>query len=118
MPALNVVTVTVGTVGSPSDASLPEGNFVFVPSGLQWPAAGNVPVVPMVVTGTLTLGTGTAALVASDNFPAGVLTWNVVINIRGLPTIHANDLAVNFSVGPAQNVFDILTLNGWLPQQS
>jgi hypothetical protein len=115
---LNVVTVSVGAAGSPGDASLPEGNMVCVPSGLQWPAAGDLPIVPMVVTATLALGTATAALVASDNFAAGVLTWNVIINIRGLPTIHASDLAVNFAVGPTQNIFDILQLNGWTPQQT
>ena len=112
MTALNVVTVTIAAQASPVDAVPPEGNFVFSPNGEMWPAtAGSVPIIPEVQHGTLVNGTASVQLVASDNFAAGVLNWDVIINIRGLPTINAT-VPVNFASGPAQSIWDIFVANG------
>lgn len=115
--SLNLVTVTISATVSPIDVTAAEGNYVFVPSGTQWPAPGDVPIVPAVVHGMLTVGTGsaTAQLVASDNFATGVLTWNVLVNIRGLPTVNVRDVPVLYASGASQNLWDILTAMGWIP---
>lgn len=114
--ALNMVNVTVAATGGPNDASLPEGHFVFLPDGALYPtSAGQGPIVPNIVQGTLVSGTATVALVASDNFAANVLNWSTIINIRGLPTIHAHPLTINFSDGANQDIWTILTNNGWTP---
>ena len=55
------------------------------------------------------------ALVASDNYAAGVLAWDLIINIRGLPTVNVSDVTVNFSNGATQNVWTILAAAGWTP---
>jgi len=120
--ALNLVNVTVSAIGSPIDATEPEGNYTFVPSGTQWPSTDGVSaVVPAVIHGQFAANTDTATvqLVASDNFSQGVLTWNVLINIRGLPTINVRDVPVNYADGASQNIFTILTNNaGWIPVES
>jgi len=117
----NVVNVIVSVDASPSDAADAEGNVVAIPSGTMWPDAGNNPIVPMVVHGTLgdsslnTPGECQIGLVASDNFTSGVLTWDLIINIRGFPTINVPQVPVNFSLGATQNVWTILTAAGWTP---
>ena len=112
----NLVTVTVAAQGSPADTEAPEGNFVFVPNGTQWPGTpGSVPIDPRIQQGTLSNGTASVQLVASDNFAAGVLNWDIVINIRGMETVHASGVAINYATGPAQSVWDILAAAGWVP---
>lgn len=113
--SLNVVTVTVTADVSPSDQATAEGNVVAVPSGTEWPDTSNNPIVPAVVHGTLASGTCSLSLVASDNFSAGVLAWDFIINIRGLQTINVPSCAVNFSNGATQSVWAILTAAGWTP---
>lgn len=123
--AVNVVSVTVAADVSPVDPSnvTAEGNVIAVPSGVEWPDTSNNPIVPMVVHGTLgdLLNGGVAGqciikLVASDNFAAGVLTWDFIINIRGLPTVNVPAVPVNFASGASQNVWTILSAAGWVPQ--
>lgn len=111
----NVVNVTVAADNSPADATTAEGNVVAVPSGVEWPDTSGNPIVPMVVHGTLLAGTCTLALVASDNFAAGVLNWDFIINIRGLPTVNVASVPVNFASGATQNVWTILQAAGWTP---
>lgn len=114
--SLNTVTVTVAAQGGPNDASTPEGNFVFSPNGTMWPATnGALPIDPAVQTGTLTNGTASVVLVASDNFSAGVLNWDVIINIRGLPTVNFPGLPIMYATGANQSIWDILQYNGWTP---
>jgi hypothetical protein len=114
--ALNVVTVTVAVSDSPVDAVSAEGHYVFVPNGTQWPATiGAFPIVPMIQRGTLVLGTSSVQLVASDNFAAYVLSWDVIINVRGIPTINVPALPVLFASGATQSIWDILQANGWIP---
>lgn len=113
---LNVVTVTVAAQGSPADATPPEGHFVFVPNGTLWPmTAGALPIVPDIQSGVLVLGTATAVLVASDNFSAGVLDWDCIINIQGMPTVNVPGFPVLFASGASQSVWDILEAAGWQP---
>lgn len=121
---VNTVLVTVGASVSPADGASvhAEGNVVAVPSGTQWPDAGNDPIVPMVVHGNLGDGLNGAQpgeciieLVASDSFAAGVLNWDFIINIRGFPTVSVNDVPVNFSLGAEQNIWTILENAGWTP---
>jgi len=121
---VNVVAVTVGADVSPADPSNvhAEGNVVAVPSGAMWPDTSNNPIVPMVVHGTLGDGLNGASpgqciieLVASDSFAAGVLTWDIIINIRGLPTVNVPGVVVNFANGASQNVWTILQAAGWVP---
>jgi hypothetical protein len=120
MTALNVVSVTVAADSSPTGLVAAEGNVVAVPDGAQWPDAGNNPIVPMVVHGTLNDGSAgpgacTLTLIASDNFTAGVLNWDFIINIRGLATVKVMNVPVNFSSGASQNVWTILAAAGWTP---
>jgi len=120
---LNVVNVVVAADPSPVDiqasggSAFPEGNVLAVPSGVMWPDTSSNPIVPMVVHGALQSGTCTIGLVASDNFGAGVLTWDFIINIRGLPTVNVPAVPVNFASGATQNVWTILTAAGWTPTQ-
>jgi hypothetical protein len=114
--ALNLVTVTVAAQGSPIDAAPPEGHFVFVPNGTMWPLApGSLPIVPDIQQAPLVLGTASVQLVASDNFALGILNWDVIINIAGLPTVSYSGFPVLFASGASQSVWDILTVNGWIP---
>jgi hypothetical protein len=115
--SLTVVNVTVAADVSPADPAnvYAEGNVVAVPSGAQWPDTSNNPIVPMVVHGTLENGTCTIQLVASDNFTAGVLTWDFIINIRGLPTVNVAGVQVIYANGANQNVWSILQAAGWAP---
>ena len=114
---INTVNVVVAADNSPADLATAEGNVVAVPSGTEWPDTNNEPIVPMVVHGTLAAGTCTLALVASDNFSAGVLFWDFIINIRGLPTVNVPGVAVNFSGGATQSVWALLSAAGWSPVQ-
>ena len=118
--SFNMVTVAITTVDSPADTTTVEGHYCFVPSGVQWPSIdGDSVIVPAVIQGPLTNGTANVSLLASDNFASGILTWNVLINIRGIPTINVADVPVNFSDGASQNIFTILTNNaGWTPVQT
>lgn len=113
----NMVTVTVAAQASPADTQAPEGNFILIPNGTEWPGTvGSLPIVPQTQTGTLTNGTASVQVVASDNFSSiSVLTWDIVINIRGLPTINVPDCVINFATGATQSVWDILNANGWVP---
>ncbi len=113
--SLNTVTVTVAAQAGPSDTA-PEGNFVFSPNGTMWPtSAGQLPIVPYIQHGSLVNGTASVVLVASDNFAANVLNWDVIINIRGLPTVVVSALPVLFSLGASQSIWDILVANAWTP---
>jgi hypothetical protein len=116
----NVVNVTVEADPSPVDAAPAEGNVVAAPDGVQWPDTNNNPIVPMVVTGYLNDGQNGAGanetiiqLVASDNFAAGVLTWDFIINIRSLPTVNVQGCVVDYSNGATQSVWAILSAAGW-----
>ena len=113
--AINTVNVVVAADASPVDPTFAEGNAIAVPDGLQWPDPGNNPIVPMVVKGTLQNGTTTLVLAASDSFAANVLTWDFIINIRGLPTVNVPNVPVNFANGATQSVWTILSAAGWLP---
>lgn len=114
---VNVVNVTVAADNSPADLATAEGNVVAVPSGTEWPDTSGNPIVPMVVHGTLAGGTCTIQLVASDNFSPGVLNWDFIINIRGLPTVNFPGAAVNFASGANQSVWTILDTAGWRPPE-
>jgi hypothetical protein len=120
--SLNVVNVTIAADNSPADVAVAEGNVVAIPSGTEWPDTNNNPIVPMVVHGTLgdglngaTAGECIIKLVASDNFSAGVLTWDIIVNIRGMPTVNVASVPVNFTSGANQNVWAILSAAGWSP---
>lgn len=113
---INVVNVVVAADSSPADAGVfAEGNVVAVPSGAMWPDTNNVPIVPMAVHGTLASGTCTIELAASDSFAAGVLTWDIIINIRGMATVNVAGCVVNFANGATQSVWTILQAAGWTP---
>ena len=116
------VLVTVAADVSPADPVAAEGNVIAVPSGVMWPDTSDNPIVPMVVHGNLGDGNNGGGagetiieLVASDNFTAGVLTWDLIINIRGLPTVNVPGVPVNYSNGARQNVWPILAATGWTP---
>jgi hypothetical protein len=113
--AVNVVNVTVTAEVAPGDLATAEGNALAVPSGTMWPDGSGNPIVPAIVHGTLVSGTCTLALVASDNFGTGVLAWDIIVNIRGLPTVNVPNVTVNFSNGASQNMWTILTAAGWIP---
>jgi hypothetical protein len=115
---INNVTVTIEATGTPGSTNVPEGNYTFCPDGVLYPAvAGGGPIVPAMVHGTLSAGSASAVLIASDNFGANILNWATIINIRGLPTIKASNLTINFADGATQDIWTILTNNGWIPVQ-
>lgn len=116
--SLNVVNVVVAADGSPADVTpsglvSAQGYVIASPDGVQWPDSNNEPIVPMVQHGNLINGTCTVQLVASDNFSAGVLTWDFIINLRGFPTVNFTGAPVNFSGGATQSVWSILAAAGW-----
>jgi hypothetical protein len=112
----NLVTVTIAAQASPVDTLTPQGNYIFSPNGTEWPGTpGSLPIVPQIQSGHLTSGTGSVQLVASDNFAVGVLAWDIIINIRGLPTAIYSTVPINFASGAAQSVWDILSAAGWVP---
>ena len=104
---INVVNVTIEATAAPYDATSVEGNFTCCPDGKLYPAvSGGRPIVPAIVHGILINGTATA-----------VLNWDYIINIRGLPTVKASNLTINFASGGTQDIWTILTNNGWTPVQ-
>ena len=110
----NLVTVTIAVSAAPNDTMPSEGNFVFSPNGILWPGTpGSLPVVPMIQQGHLVNSTASVQLLASDNFSAGVLGWDIIINIRGMPTINCPGVVINFATGPTQSVWDILNAFGY-----
>jgi hypothetical protein len=111
----NIAQVVVAVDNSPADLTSAEGYVVAVPSGEMWPDTSNEPIVPMVVHGQLVSGTCTLSLVASDNYTTGVLTWDFIINIRGLPTVNVSGVSVPYSGGTPQNVWSLLQAAGWTP---
>jgi hypothetical protein len=111
----NLVTVTIAVDNSPADLTSAEGYYVLSPSGVMWPDTSGNPVAPMVHNGHLVNGTASEQLVASDNYAAGVLTWDVIINVRGLPTVNVASVPVNFANGASQNIWTILQAAGWTP---
>jgi hypothetical protein len=115
---ISVVNVTIEATAAPYDATSVEGNFTFCPDGKLYPAvSGGGPIVPAIVHGSLVNGAATAVLVATDNFGTNVLNWDCIINIRGLPTVKASNLTINFASGGTQDIWTILTNNGWTPVQ-
>lgn len=118
---VNMVTVTIEVDGSPADVAGPEGNYVFSPSGVMWPDTSGAPIAPMLQHGSLTTdntaktGTATVQLVASDNYSAGVLAWDVIVNVRDLPTVNVPNVPVNFAAGATQTLWSILAAAGWTP---
>lgn len=117
---VNLVNVVVAADGSPADQTpsgleTPEGYAVAVPDGTRWPDANNLPIAPMVQKEALINGTATLQLVASDNYSAGVLAWDFIINIRGFPTVNVAQVPVNFASGATQSVWTILAAAGWTP---
>lgn len=119
---INTVLLTFGADASPADPTHAEGNVVAIPSGELWPDTNNNPIVPMVVHGTLgdglnggTPGEAVIQLASSDSFAAGVLTWDIVVNIRGLPTVNVSGVVVDFSNGASQNGWTVLKAAGWTP---
>jgi hypothetical protein len=113
----NLVTVNITATASPADTLTPEGIYIFSPNGTEWPGTvGSLPIVPQVQTGHLVNGTGSVSLVASDNFSSStILTWDIIINIRALPTVNFAGAQVNFASGATQSVWDILSAAGWVP---
>ena len=112
--SLNLVTVTISATPSPVDDNPVEGNATFIPDGTRWGATGD-PVVPALQHVVLSDSTASVQLVASDNFTAGVLTWCININLKGLPTVNVGGVPVNYASGAAQDVWAILQAAGWLP---
>lgn len=123
----NLANVVLSVSVSPADQTpsglvAGEGNIIAIPDGTQWPDPNNDAIVPMVVHGTIgdTLNGASdneciIQLCASDNFSAGVLNWDFIINIRGLPTVRAMNIPVNYASGATQNVWEILQAAGWTP---
>lgn len=113
--------VTVNAQFTDGGSGFGQGNFLFVASGSLM-SSSLVAIVTPVVFGSLdslgrlwngvTAGSG-VALTASDNFGAGDLTWNVTLDVRGVPHIYVEDVVVNFSNGASQGLFTLLTAAGW-----
>ncbi len=108
------------------------GNFEFIASG-SLVTTGNVEIVTPFIDGQLdslgslslpagkfgSVGVGAAnsgiALLASDNFAVGLLTWNIKIIVQGVANIQQADVPINFASGATQGLFTILTAAGWNP---
>lgn len=110
--ALNLVTVTATFQ---SDQT-PEGNYTFVPTGMSVDLASHVMIVPMVKQGAIPPnGLLSVPIVASDNFAADVLNWNIRLIVRGAKNVYARYVAINYSNGPTQDLWVILSNAGWTP---
>lgn len=109
------MTVNIAVQAAPTDTVPAEGNYVFSPNGVLWPGtAGSLPIAPEVQHGFLVSGTASVKLVASDNFSVGVLNWDVIINVRGMPTINVPALTINYATGSSQSIWDILNSAGYI----
>lgn len=122
----NLVTVNVTMLDSSGNPS--QGTWLFAASGTLMDA-NYIAIVAPVVKGSIdaaghlqftNTSTGVvsegAVLLASDNYPLGDLSWNFFGRFRDMPAIHVQDMQINFSAGPTQNLFSILAANGWVPE--
>ena len=121
----NVVTVNatlLDTAGIPG-----QGHWLFAATGTLM-TASYVPIVAPVVDGDLDANRQMswinesgivvegAAILASDNFAAGDLSWNFFGDFQGMARIHVTGMQINYSSGASQNLFTILAANGWTPK--
>lgn len=106
------------------------GNFEFVAAGTLMDSAAIAIVYPFISgqldslgslsvpagspgsAGTGGPGTG-VSLLASDNFGAGELQYNIKVIVQGLPSVNAFGIPVNFSNGASQGLFTLLEAAGW-----
>lgn len=108
----NNVTVTA------SFGSGAEGHFLFAATGTLV-SDSNVAIVTPVIDGQIdATGTLSVSLLASDNYGAGELTWNVFLSVRGMSDIFVQGFVVNFAQGANQNLFTILEASGWTPSST
>jgi hypothetical protein len=57
-------------------------------------------------------------VLASDNYGAGELLWDIKCIIGGADNIIASQIAINYNSGSVQGLFAILTASGWTPPVS
>jgi hypothetical protein len=107
----NLVTVTAN-FGAGA-----EGHWLIAASGTLLDDSNLAIVQPVIVGAMAPGGTGllSASLLASDNFGAGELFWNIFLQVRGQTDVNWQDFAVNFALGASQNLFTILRASGWTP---
>lgn len=117
MTALNIVTVTASLPADPTTdpATFPQGHYELVPTGMAYDADQHVMIVPVMKQGKFTDGAISVPLVASDNFAAGVLTWDVHVELRGVENIDVPQVSINYTDGASQDLFTILSSAGWVP---
>ncbi len=111
---LNSVTVTASWLATGfATGQYPEGNYQFTASGTLMDSSSIALVFP-VFRGVLINGAFSQALLASDNFTAGFLTWDVLIRVQGMEVIDFRNFAINYSAGASQGLFGILQTAGWV----
>lgn len=113
---LNTVTVTATWSDHAAVPKYAEGNYMFIAAGTLMDSSSVAIVIP-IIQGTLVAATPSLSVVllASDNFTAGQLTWDIHVTVKGIAAITAQQVPVNFSSGASQGLFSILTTSGWTP---
>lgn len=107
----NLVTVTANFGAGAT------GHWLFAASGTLIDDTNVAIVTPVIQGSLLPGGTGllSAQLLASDNFGAGELLWNIFLSVKGISEIEFQGFTVNFASGASQNLFTILKASGWTP---
>ncbi len=115
----NYVTVTAQWSDGTNYA---QGNYLFIASGALMSSPAVAIVTPVKIGQLDTLGAFSESgaqpntgvrLLASDNFGAGELNWTFRAHIKGIPDIHVEDFAINYTTGATQGLFGILEAAGW-----
>jgi len=113
---LNFVTVTATWSDQGAVPKYAEGNYMFIAAGTLMDSSAVAIVIP-VIQGQLAASTPSlsVSLLASDNFAAGQLTWDMHVAVKGIAAISVQNVVVNFSGGASQGLFTVLTAAGWTP---
>lgn len=108
----NVVTLTeaYGSTG--------QGWYLFAATGTLMDDQ-NLAIVTPVIQGNLdSSGNLSVALLASDNFSAGELTWSCFIEVKGQTLVRVQDFPVYFALGASQRLYTVLAAAGWTPTKT
>jgi hypothetical protein len=98
------------------------GNYSFISAGTLMESSAVAIVTPVILGQLDSLGAFSSVgaqpntgilILASDNFAAGELNWDVTVKVQNLPDIIVENVPILFSLGATQGLFSILEATGW-----